>query len=86
MFYVTVHHLDGRTGYSTRCYGVLCFMLQFIILMAVLVIAQAVVGGLFLAKDSVVSEHAMNKLSSCFVAILSSRCCFVVVGGGVLLV
>ena len=86
MFYVTVHHLDGCTGYCTSCYGVLCFMLQFIILMVVLVIAQAVVGGLFLAKDSVVSEHAMNKLSGCFIAVFSSGCCFVGGGGGVSLV
>ena len=54
--------------------------------MVVLVIAQAVVGGLFLAKDSVVSEHAMNKLSSCFIAVFSSGCCFVGGGGGVSLV
>ena len=33
---------------------------QFVILMAVLVIVQAVVGGLFLAKDSVVSCSTDN--------------------------
>ena len=33
---------------------------QFVILMAVLVIVQAVVGGLFLAKDSVVSCRTDN--------------------------
>ena len=34
--YVTVHHLDGRTGHCTSCCGVLCFVLQFIILMVAL--------------------------------------------------
>ena len=42
------------------------FVFQFIILMAILVIVQGVVGGLFLAKDSVVSRLFLF----CFVVVL----------------
>ena len=52
VLYVTVHYLDGRTGHCTSSYEVLWFTLQFIILMAVLVIAQAAVEFCVLCYSS----------------------------------